>query len=174
MARVDWVPAMGWGDILNVGAGTTLHQPLMDLVRYTQSVNFEGVIEDDTGRFFVERIVGQYTMYRDDAASVPYAIERIWPGLSFTTGPTVQVQGTIVGVQGANTRFWYEKVSFPIEQEAWEDSDIVAHPFWRHIDIRPRQVCDEGMLPVWSIFNADPALSLRVIHRLRLLLKPLK
>lgn len=173
--KADWVPAWGYGDILSVSAGTRLDHPLMDPQRYGSNTAWtEGVIEDDSGRFFVERIVGQYTMWYDDVVTIPVAMERIWPVLYEADG-TITVPGLLTSVNAANSRFWYDKVSFCLQQQSWEDNDaLVSHPFWRHVDIRPKQVCEQNIAPAWSITNLEPTTPLRVTHRFRLLLKPLR
>lgn len=176
MSKSDWVPAYGYGDIQNLNSGVTTNLPLMDPTRYGFTSTYtEGVIEDDSGRYFVERIVGQYTLYHTDnqSTTVPYFIERIWPGL-YQDDSTVETPGFVTTTGGANARFWYDKTSFSFAGQAWEDQDLLGSPWWRSVDIRPRQVCEQNIGPIWSVFNADPTVSARLIHRLRLLLRPLR
>lgn len=173
--RMDWVPCENWGVSNTVPAATQSEFSLLSLSQYF-AAETEGRV-DTGGRMFLHRIVGSFT-YGSNGSSLtnPQMHFRLWPGLVDASSSTIYTPGFIDEVDAANARFWWERriyQSGTVSNYSLQDPSRIYSPMWGHIDVSPKQVLDENIVPIFSMLNNDINVSCRLLLYLRLLVSPL-
>lgn len=174
MARMDWIPMAGWGIPFTVPALTQDELSLLEPDQYEADAVI-GRVEDSPLRMFIHRIVGQISAHYNSAPVTNNLMTtRLWPGLADTsTVPfTTRTPGFLDESKAANPRLWFDRRR-SLDTREFEDLTETAHPFWSTIDIAPKQVIEDGRIPVLSIFNHDTQASLDYQPWLRMLVTPL-
>ncbi len=175
---MDWVPCFRWGVEQSVSPATQGDLALMDPALYSNT-EVEGQIDDRVNRYFVERIVGQLCFSWSDTPSggeLGLVRSVIWPGIITNTQTgAFDTPGFIDDPSGVNARLWHIRHLFTTGTTRFGQLGSTSHPWWTTIDIRPRQVIDDGQLPILSVFNNDAGIAdLEFTHYLRMLVKPLE
>jgi len=150
--NTDWVPCTGYGERRTLANGTTLVFPLYDLPAIAESHDeFE-----EQSSLFILRIVGTIGVGHLTGAGGPPVdtvnpwMWRIMPLQADLTVPTVDlpwdpaVNNMREGVDAgpiANLRFWDERIGEDIGDSTANVNNLspVDHPYWSHVDIRPKQ-----------------------------------
>ncbi len=175
MSRMDWVPCFRWGDAISVPFQVQIDQPLMNPT--IQGVDdVEGRFDETPGRYFVHRIVGVITMNFASTPSGDGQLVRqvIWPGIiddpivGGVIGP-----GFIDDAAGVNARLWFMRHVALVDTNRFQDlrASEGAEAWGTHVDIRPKQVIDDGQIPLLSVLNDEAAannLNFRMFLRLLL------
>jgi len=176
MSGMDWVPCHEYGDTQIVPVGAQLDHPLMDPQQATD-FDVEGRFDSTPGRYFVHRIVGHITMH---FTSVPTGAgvlvdECIWPGIidDPAIGGVIST-GFIDEAAGVNNRLWFIRRRYRPSTTYGADLQSSAQPSFFMFDIRPKQVIDDGQIPLYSIFNHDDTNAINAQIRCRLLLSSLE
>ncbi len=171
---MDWVPCFNYGQeqFATVFAQTDL--PLMDPLDFA-SADVAGKIEGNPNRYFVHRIVGQISIVRDvTPVGNQHMVEVIWPGLiDDPQAGTVATAGLISVASGVNSRLWHIRQKRVQSVTDFFDLGTDAQRWYSHIDITPKQVVDDGQIPVLSYLNNATAGQGSVYVWLRLLLSPI-
>ncbi len=174
---MDWVPCFGWGVEQTIGPNVQGEQPLMDIVDQYNVGDIVGLIEPSQIRYFVHRIVGQFSAhFIATPASLNVSHFRIWPAWIDTTGaPQVVTADFLDEADGANARIWFER-KMRLGQALNEILDPTAtgvHPWWSNVDITPKQVIEKYHVLTFSVFNDEGTASMRFRHWFRMLVTPL-
>jgi len=177
MSKMDWVPCARWGERVSVPSGSQFDSALMQPGLATDA-DVEGRFEETSGRYFVHRIVGVVSQDWSATPSGPLSgviHECIWPGL--IDDPSI---GGVIGpgfideAAGANARLWWRRTKHNSSVSAFADLNATSNRWFAHIDITPKQVIDDGQVPLYSILNTDDTTAALDFYLwLRLLLTPL-
>lgn len=170
---MDWVVANTWGDTIICNALSDTFVSLMDPTAF-MGAEVVGRVETSPNKYFIHRIVGQYQLvYRDEDPAASRRIEhRIWPGLYDTSLSTIHTPGLMTDSRTANSRLWFNRIQQPAQLQQTPFASI-DHPFWTHVDIKPKQVVDENRVPVWQLWNPS-IVDVSFQHWVRLLVSPVK
>ncbi len=177
MSRMDWVPCHEWGVRQTVPAIAQLDQPLMDPFLYGNP-EVEGRFEESASRYFVHRIVGIVSfdwVGTPSGGNVGLIQEVIWPGLiDNPSSGSVISPGFVNTASGINARLWFHRVKGSVNTALFHDIDGDSNRWYSHIDITPKQVIDDGQIPLYSVYNDDGG-GVALDYRLwvRMLLTPL-
>ena len=151
---MDWVPASGYGSTQAIGSAQQADFPLLDRARFAVNSEVVGVVEE-SDELFVHRIVGQYACWWQDIPGTYPAQMRLWPGLfDLDAGGTVSVPGDVSLDTSANARFWWDRKQFP-EIDFPTCFDVINHPWWWQLDIKPKQKLGVLEVPVLSFRNSS-------------------
>jgi len=159
--QFDWVPwfAYSASQATIVGGTTTGQFPMLDIAgTMFSTTDTIGEIED-TGRFFLHRIVGDLELSSDQTDQGADVV--ILPGLVEQTGGN-SIQ-TIIGAgspaggiwtdEFSNNEFWHHR-HYPIQLLNNGIPGVgTDNPWWSHIDIKPKRVIQKGMNPVLAFCN---------------------
>lgn len=173
--KMDWVPMQEWGTQLTVGPNLQLDHPLMDPAIYSDT-DVEGRFDDSPGRYFVNRIVGTCSVVWAATPTAGGLIhECIWPGIIDDPNLGLVISpGFIDDAAGQNPRLWWRRTKQSSSSSDFVDLNSLQNKWFSQIDITPRQVIDDGQIPLYSIINTDGQIALRVTLWLRLLLTKLE
>ncbi len=174
MSRMDWVPCNRWGVQETVGALVQTDVSLMDLSQTYEETDVVGQVEDSPLRYFVHRIVGQFSAhYSTTPSNDQPCIFRIWPAWVDTTAAPVPITADFLDEDdGANARIWFER-RIQLDTRPFGGLFVDSHPFWMNIDIKPKQVIEKYHVPTWSFMNRNTVTSMLVTQWLRMLVTPL-
>jgi len=179
MSRMDWVPCFRWGIGITLPFASQIDQPLME-PSLAADADVEGRFDETPGRYFVHRIVGVITMNWAATPSGDGQLVRqvIWPGIidDPTAGGVIST-GFIDEPSGVNNRLWFMRHVAHVSTTRFQDlrASEGAEAWGTHVDIKPKQVIDDGQIPILSIFNSEAAANNLVFRTyLRLLLTRLE
>lgn len=170
---MDWVPATNWDVVDVIPANTQADSPLMDIVDQYAAADVVGQVEVSPVRYFVHRIVGQWSAFIASPVTDGAHHMRIWPAYVDTSaGPVVVTPDFIDDAEGANPRIWHERKFFPQDTVA-RSLQTTVHPWWQSVDIKPKQVIEKYHVPCLSFFNSDATQVMVTQAWFRLLVTPL-